>query len=70
MITEAELSEALENVLPYVVTNVVHCSDATCQEPCCWNCFGLEKACDESSIASGIFQQSSKVLKEWKEGRV
>jgi hypothetical protein len=69
MITETELANALNNVLPYVVTRVINCGEEGCQEPNCWSCWGSEKAEGEATIAEAIFQASGKVLKEWKASR-
>jgi hypothetical protein len=66
MITATELANALNNVLPYVVTRVINCGEEGCQEPNCWSCWGSEMAEAEATIAEAIFQASGKVLKAWK----
>jgi hypothetical protein len=69
MVTETELAQALDNILPYVVTKVINCGEEGCEEPNCWSCWGSEKAEAESTIAEAIFQASGKVLKAWKASR-
>jgi hypothetical protein len=66
MITATELANALNSVLPYVVTRVINCGEEGCQEPNCWSCWGSEMAEAEATIAEAIFQASGKVLKAWK----
>lgn len=67
MIASKELAEALGNILPYVVTSVVDCRGKDCDEPCCSECYGAEKAKDEAGIAARALSASRKVLRQWKE---
>ena len=66
MITETELTQALDNILGYVVTAVICCGEEGCQQMNCWSCQGSEVAEAEPKAAEAIFQKSAKVLKEWK----
>lgn len=67
MISPKELAEALGNILPYVVTSVVDCQGDDCDEPCCSECYGAEKAKDEAGIAGRAYCKANKTLRQWKE---
>ena len=48
-VTARQLAKTLKAVLDYVVTEVVDCGGARCNEPCCLTCFGEEKAEKEAA---------------------
>jgi hypothetical protein len=70
MTAETKLAQALEEALRYVVTAVIDCNGAHCNEPCCQDCQGLPYAEGERSAAVRVNDASTKVLREWKAGQI
>jgi hypothetical protein len=64
-VTARQLAKTLKAVLDYVVTEVVDCGGARCNEPCCRACFGEEKAKDDAGHAHKEWSAAKEVIKQW-----
>ena len=64
-VTARQLAKTLKEVLNYVVTEVVDCGGARCNEPCCRACFGEEKAKDDAGHAHKEWAAAKEVIKQW-----